>query len=282
MPRAPAGRGVVGPDGSVVPIKLIVNGAAGRMGRQVIGVASAASDVSVVAAIVRPGSPSLGLDAGAVAGVRSLGVPLVDDIGPALDLGDVAVDVSVPAATVEFARQAAQHGRPTVIATTGLSKEQLAAVKECSARAAILVAANLSLGITLIARLLPAIVRALGAEYDAEIVEMHHHFKKDAPSGTAIRLAEAVAAGMDRPLADLEKFGRHGIDPRTPGQIGLHALRMGGNAGEHHVFFASEGEEIEIAHRALSRETFARGALRAARFLAAKPPGWYSMDDVLD
>lgn len=261
--------------------KLIVNGAAGRMGRQVIGVAAAADDVSLVGAIVRPGSTLLGRDAGAVAGVRTLGVELTDDAARALDLGDVVVDVSVPIASVELARLAADRGRPIVVATTGLSNEQLAAVRACSTRTAVLVAANLSLGINLIARLLPSIVRALGAEYDTEIVEMHHHFKKDAPSGTAIRLAEAIAAGRERPLAELEKFGRHGIDPRTPGQIGLHSLRLGGNAGEHHVFFASEGEEIEIAHRALSRETFARGAIRTAQFLAGKGPGWYTMDDVL-
>jgi 4-hydroxy-tetrahydrodipicolinate reductase len=251
------------------------------MGRQVIGVVAGSTDASLGAGIVRPGSAVVGQDAGTVAGGRSLGIVLTDDAARAIDLGDVVLDVSVPAASVAIAELAMERGRPIVVATTGLSKEQLAELRRFSERTAVLVAANLSLGINLIARLLPVIVRALGPEYDVEIVEAHHHFKKDAPSGTAIRLAEAIAAGMERPLADLEKFGRHGIDPRTPGEIGLHALRMGGNAGEHHVYFASEGEEIEIAHRALSRETFARGGVRAARFLAGKPAGWYTMDDVL-
>jgi 4-hydroxy-tetrahydrodipicolinate reductase len=162
-----------------------------------------------------------------------------------------------------------------------LSAAQLAAVRDCGDRAAILVAPNLSLGINLLVEILPTIVQALGGDYDVEIVEAHHRHKKDAPSGTAIRLGEAIAAAVDRPLAQLERHGRSGISPRQPGEIGLHSLRLGGVAGEHHVIFANEGEEIQLTHRTFSRETFARGALRAARFLAGRPPGLYSMADVL-
>ncbi|HLZ08766.1 MAG TPA: 4-hydroxy-tetrahydrodipicolinate reductase, partial [Chloroflexota bacterium] len=146
---------------------------------------------------------------------------------------------------------------------------------------ALLLAPNLSVGINVLVQLLPAFVRSLGSEYDVEIVEAHHRRKKDAPSGTAILLAGAIASALDRPLADLEKYGRHGLDPRVPGEIGIHSLRLGGNPGEHHVFFASDGEEIEVSHRALSRTTYAHGAIRAARYLAGKSPGLYTMLDVL-
>jgi 4-hydroxy-tetrahydrodipicolinate reductase len=262
-------------------IKLVVNGAAGRMGRQVIGVATASSDVEVVGGVVRPDSPIVGVDVGVQAGVQQLGVLLTADPDTALEGTDVALDVSVAGASVGFAQRAAVHGIPTVVATTGLASSQLAALEELSTRVAILIAPNLSVGINVLAEVLPAIVRALGSDYDIEVVEAHHRHKKDAPSGTAIRLAEAIASALDRPLAELERYGRHGLAPRVAGEIGMHALRMGGNPGEHHVYFASEGEEIEISHRALSRETFARGAVRAVRYLAGKPPGLYSMSDVL-
>jgi 4-hydroxy-tetrahydrodipicolinate reductase len=205
----------------------------------------------------------------------------VEDSRLALDHASVAVDVSIPAASVGFARIAAEGGVPTVVATTGLSADQRETIATHAEQAAILIAPNLSLGINLIVQLLPSIVKALGSDYDVEIVEAHHRHKKDAPSGTAIRLAEAIAAAVDRPLDELERNGRHGIMPRVPGEIGIHALRLGGLSGEHSVYFANEGEVIEIYHRALSRETFARGAVRAARFLAGKPPGLYSMQDVL-
>lgn len=262
-----------------MPLKLAVHGAAGRMGRQIVAAAASMPGVQVVAGLVRPGSPLLGQDVGLVAGVRALGVALSDE--PDLSGADVVVDASVPAAAVEITRRAGQAGRPIVIATTGFSSEQLQSLREGARRAAVLVAPNLSLGVNLLAEILPSIVRALGADYDVEIVEAHHHHKKDAPSGTAIRLAEAVAQGRERPLAELATYGREGIAPRRSGEIGLHAVRAGGIVGEHHVLLVSEGEQIEIVHRAFSRDTFARGALRAAGYLAGRPPGWYTMKDVL-
>jgi 4-hydroxy-tetrahydrodipicolinate reductase len=251
------------------------------MGRQVIAAASGDPDVQIVGAVVRPSSPLLEQDAGVIAGVARLGVPLLADPVAGLAGATVAVDVSVPAASVELARIAASQGVPVVVATTGLSAGQRASVEALAAQTAVLIAPNLSLGINLIAELLPSIVKALGTDYDVEVVEAHHRHKKDAPSGTAVRLAEVIAAARERPLAELERHGRHGIAPRAPGEIGMHALRLGGLAGEHSVYFASEGEVIEIYHRAVSRETFARGGVRAARFLSGKPPGLYTMRDVL-
>jgi 4-hydroxy-tetrahydrodipicolinate reductase len=262
-------------------IHLVVNGAAGRMGRQVIAAAAGSPDVALTGAIVRPGAPLLGQDAGLIAGTRALGTPLVDDASAALRGGSVAIDVSIPSAAVEFARAAAKGGVPCVVATTGLTVEQRLEIESLATEAAVLLAPNLSLGINLIAELLPVIARSLGEDYDVEIVEAHHRHKKDAPSGTAIRLGEAIAAAREQPLAKLERQGRHGIAPRVPGEIGFHALRLGGLAGEHSIYFANEGEVVEIYHRALSRETFAQGGVRAARFMVGKPPGLYTMADVL-
>jgi 4-hydroxy-tetrahydrodipicolinate reductase len=269
------------PAGPRVTVRLVVNGAAGRMGRQVIAAATGAPDVQVAGAIVRPGSPLADQDAGLVAGVERLGVPLVVDPETALTGATVAVDVSVPAATVPFANAAANREVPIIVATTGLSLAQRERIEALATRTAVLIAPNLSLGINLIAELLPTIVCALGPDYDVEVVEAHHRHKNDAPSGTAVRLAEVIASALERPLAELARHGRHGIAPRAPGEIGMHALRLGGLAGEHSVYFASEGEVIEIYHRALSRETFARGAVRAARFLSGKQPGIYTMQNVL-
>jgi 4-hydroxy-tetrahydrodipicolinate reductase len=262
-------------------LKLVVHGAAGRMGREVIGATAGVPDFTIAAAVVRTASPVLGQDAGVLAGVGALGVTLTSDLASALAQGDVAIDVSVPAAAVEFARQAAAAGKPHVVATTGLSADQLATVREGASSAPVLIAANLSLGINVLARILPMIVRALGEGYDVELVEAHHRHKKDAPSGTAILLGDAVASALGQPLSELERYGRHGVAPRQPGEIGMHSIRAGGIAGEHSVLFVSEGEQVEVSHRAFSRRTFALGALRAAQFLSSQAPGLFTMQDVL-
>ncbi len=264
-----------------MPLKLIIHGAAGRMGREVVNAAASSPDFQIVGAVTRPGSPSLGLDAGVIAGVGPLGVPITDDLEAALKAGDVALDFSNPTAAVELATRAAAVGLPHVIGTTGLSPEQLGAIREGAARSPVLIAANLSPGINLLARILPEVARALGDEYDVELIEAHHRHKKDAPSGTAILLGDAVASALGRSLTEVERHGRHGISPRQPGEIGVHAIRGGGIAGEHTVLFIGEGEQVELSHQAFSRRTFALGALRAARFIAQQPPGLYTMQDVL-
>ena len=251
------------------------------MGREIVNAAATTPGFEIGAALGRPGSSSLGSDVGVLAGVGSLGVVVSDDVTSGLDAGDVAIDVSQPAAAVAFARQASAVGKPVVVATTGLNAEQLALVREGAGQAPVLIAANLSLGINVLAHVLPTIVRALGDEYDIEVVEAHHRHKKDAPSGTAIRLLEAITSALDKTPEDVSRHGRSGLVPRQPGEIGVHSLRAGGIVGEHSVFFVSEGEQIEVSHRAFSRRTFALGGLRAARFLAEQKPGLYSMKDVL-
>ena len=264
-----------------MPLKLVIHGAAGRMGRQTIAVAAGLPDFQVVAAIVRPGSAAVGQDAGAAAETKTLEVSYTDDIEAALQLGDVALDFSVPAASVAFVQKAAAAGKPVVVGTTGFSPDQVATIREAGTRIPVLIAPSLSLGVNLLIQILPAVARALGAEYDVEIVEAHHRYKQDAPSGTALRLAEEITAALDRPLEEVGRYGRRGIAPRQKGDIGVHAVRAGGIVGEHRVIFASDGEQVEILHRAFSRETFARGGLRAAQFLVEQKPGFYTMQDVL-
>jgi len=251
------------------------------MGRQVIAAASASPSFRIAGALVRSGSPSVGVDAGTLAGVQAIGVAATDDVAAVLAAGDVAVDFSTPEVAVAFTRRASAVGKAVVVATTGLSDEQLAALRSCAEQSPVLFAPNLSLGINVLAEILPAVVRALGAEYDIEIIEAHHRHKKDAPSGTAIRIAEAIASAIGKPWSEVERHGRWGLAPRQAGEVGMHSVRAGGIVGEHSVLFVSEGEQIEINHRAFSRQTFALGALRAAQFLGSQPKGYYSMQDVI-
>ena len=252
-----------------MPTRLVVAGAAGRMGREIVAAAASDPAVEVVAGTVRPGS------GGSVAGLATFESPL-----EALPGGDVLVDFTNPAAAVANARAAAELGKAAVIGTTGLSEAQVAELRSLAARAPILYGRNMSVGVNTVLRVLPALVRALEG-YDVEVTEAHHRHKRDAPSGTALAIAEVIAEALGRRLDELAVYGREGIQPRQAGEIGIHALRGGGNAGEHTVLFADEGEQIQLVHRAYSRRTFALGALRAARWLADQPPGFYGMPDVL-
>jgi 4-hydroxy-tetrahydrodipicolinate reductase len=257
-----------------------IHGAAGRMGTRLIQLIQADPTLRLAAALDRPGHPRLGDDAGVLAGVGPLGVALADGLGPDAGL-DAMIDFSVPAATLALA--AACRGRrvPLVVGTTGLGPEQRRQVEASADTIPVLIAANFSKAVNLLIRLAGEAARALGGAADVEIVERHHHFKKDAPSGTALRLAEEVAratgVGPDR-----YAHGRQGaVGERPRGEIGLHALRTGDNPGEHTVVFGLAGECLELSHRALNRDGFALGALDAARFLAGKPPRVYTMSDLL-
>lgn len=265
-------------------LRLAIAGAGGRMGRQVLAAALAAPDgpYAIHAGLVRPGSPLAGADLGTLAGGHPLGVAArpADEAADALDGAAVLIDFSRAAATVGYAELAAARGLPFLTGTSGLDAAQLAAVRACADRAPVLIAPNTSLGLTALMRLLPELVRLLGPDYDLEIVETHHRHKADAPSGTALAIGAALAAARGASLADLARHGREGLAPRRPGEIGIHAIRAGAAAGEHRIILGSEGEQIDVTHRAVSRQTYAAGALRAATWLAAQPPGLYGMGDV--
>ena len=261
-------------------LRLAVAGVGGRMGREILSAAHAAPDLTIVAGFARDGSPLVGTDLGVLIGAGTLrGVAAGD--APDLSGADILIDFSRTGATVGYAAAAAAAGIPFLTGTTGLTASQRAAVEATAAHVPTLIAANTSVGLTALLRILPELVRALGAEYDLEIVETHHRHKADAPSGTALTIARALAAARDAELADHARFGREGHTPRAAGEIGIHAVRAGGNPGEHRIILASDGEQIEVSHRAITRGTYAAGALRAARWLVGRAPGLYTMDDVL-
>jgi 4-hydroxy-tetrahydrodipicolinate reductase len=263
-------------------VDLVVAGAAGRMGSRIIACLHETGGLRLVAALEAPGHPAVGRDAGEVAGLGSLGIAVQDDAAAAIGRGRVLVEFSTPEATLAHLRLVAEAAGRAVIGTTGVTAAQREEVGALARRAAIVLSPNMSVGVNLAFRILATMARTLGDEYDVEITEMHHRFKKDAPSGTALRMAEVVAEALGRDLAHVTVYGRQGLPGERPKQeIGVLSLRSGDVVGEHTVSFGTLGERLELTHRAHSRDTFARGALRAVRFVAGRPPGLYSMQDVL-
>ena len=254
--------------------RVAVVGAVGRMGREVVRAALEDDSFELVGGVVEPEAPELGADLGELCGWGKAGVVATED--PPGD-AEVLIEFTEPEATVQHL----SYGRPVVIGTTGLSDEQLARAEEAAKGVPLVLAPNMSVGVNLVREVVRELSEKLGAGYDVEIVEVHHRNKVDAPSGTALLLARAAAEGRGRDLDEVAVYGREGRAPREEGEIGIHALRGGAVVGEHRVVFYGLGEEIEVAHRALSRRTFAAGALRAARFVAGARPGFYSMRDVL-
>ena len=252
------------------------------MGSTVVRLVHESGAMTVVGAIEFAASPQLNKDAGEIAGVGSIGVPITSELAPLLKGEAVVIEFSTPAATLEHVRLAAEKKIPIVIGTTGSSQEQLAEVKRLSNRTPILLSANMSLGVNLLVSLLGKVAKTLGEDYDVEIIEAHHRFKQDAPSGTALALGRAVAQGLDRDLDKVGVSGRKGIvGERTKEEIAMLSVRAGDIVGDHTVIFGGIGERLEFTHRAHSRETFAHGAIRAARWLAKKKPGLYGMEDML-
>ncbi len=262
--------------------KIIVVGAAGRMGRRIINCIDSAADMTLAGATEHKGSPFVGKDALAVAGLPPSGVTIATELAPLLQEADSVIDFST-GDVVANAAAAADAGLSYVIGTTGLDdqkKEQLANLAKNGAR--ILFAPNMSVGVNLLFHLTSRVAATLGEEYNIEIIEMHHNKKKDSPSGTAVRLAELAAEARGSSYQQAAVNGRSGmVGERTPSEIGIHAVRGGDVVGEHVVIFAAEGERIEIAHKASGRDTFAMGSLKAVRFLASQPPGLYDMQDAL-
>lgn len=262
-------------------IKIAIFGAGGRMGQALIRCARRLNGLQVVAAIESNKCPLLGKDAGIIAGTMDIGVLISDDACKGADKADVLIDFSFPSSSAKHALLAAEIKRPIVIGTTGLNKEENECLKKASVRTAVLWSPNMSIGVNILNAVIGQIAGKL-ANYDVEIIETHHAHKTDAPSGTALRLAETAASARGLSLDNVAVYGRKGnIGERMPGQIGVHAVRAGDVVGDHTVIFATEGERLELTHRASSRDCLALGALRAAQWIAKRPPGFYDMRDVL-
>lgn len=263
-------------------MKIGIIGAAGRMGRMLIEATLAHPDATLAAAVDMPGSSLIGADAGELVGQPACGVQLCDSLEQVVKDADVFIDFTVAAATERNIGICAAAGTRLVIGTTGLNAEQQATLRAASKRIAICYAPNYSVGVNLCFKLLEMAAAVLGDDVDVEVMEAHHRHKVDAPSGTALRMGEVVAQTLGRNLDDCAVYGREGhTGARDRNTIGFATVRAGDIVGDHTVLFASEGERVEITHKASSRMAFARGAVRAAHWLAERENGLYDMQDVL-
>ncbi|MEN8142462.1 MAG: 4-hydroxy-tetrahydrodipicolinate reductase [Thermodesulfobacteriota bacterium] len=264
-------------------IKVIVAGAAGRMGRRITYMVDQHPELQLVGGFENSGNPEIGKDLGELAGIEKVGVTLSEGLPSVIEQGEVIIDFTFHEATMKFARLAAEHNKAMVIGTTGLSPENLAELKTLSADFPCVQAPNMAVGVNVLFKVARKVASILGDGYDIEIVEAHHRMKKDAPSGTALKLGEMVAEGVGRDLAKVGVFERNGIiGERTDQEIGIQTIRAGDIVGEHTVYFAGPGERIEITHRAHNRDNFARGASLAAAWVTKQKNGMYTMFDVLE
>jgi 4-hydroxy-tetrahydrodipicolinate reductase len=264
-------------------IRTVVTGVAGRMGSSTVRFVRDSGDLQLVGATERLGSASLGLDVGLVCRLGAMEIPVEDDLAKAVRRGaDVVIDFTSPEASLRHARICAELEVPLVIGTTGFSAQARAELCEVGKQIPLLAAPNMSVGVNVMIKLAAQAAQVLGEAFDVEITEIHHRGKKDAPSGTALRLGEVVAVALGRdPATDLRLTRAGQIGERAAKEIGLQAVRGGDVVGEHTVFYLGAGERLEITHRATSRDQFVLGALRAARFLVGRPPGIYDMNAVL-
>jgi 4-hydroxy-tetrahydrodipicolinate reductase len=264
-------------------IKVAVMGAAGRMGKTLIQAINEDPQTVLAAGIVEPSSSLVGVDLGELAGVGKLGVAASGSVKEVLDDFEVLIDFTTIETTLTNAELCAQSGKQLIVGTTGLNDEQKAQLAAAGEKTPIVFAPNMSVGVNLCFKLLEMAAAALGDDYDVEIVEAHHRHKVDAPSGTALGMGEAVAKALGRDLKEVAVYGREGhTGARDPKTIGFATMRVGDVVGDHTVVFGTEGERVEITHKASSRMTFAKGAVRASKWLQAKPAGLYSMQDVLN
>jgi 4-hydroxy-tetrahydrodipicolinate reductase len=262
----------------IVPVVIV--GARGRMGKALIQTVMSSDDLTLAGAVDRSGGPGKGQDAGKLAGMPEAGVVVNDELSPRR--GSVVIDFSLPEATVNNINRCVEAGAPLVLGTTGVGPEAIEALKQAAKQIPIVAAANFSVGITLLLRVAALAAKSLGPGWDAELFELHHRHKRDAPSGTALRIGKAVAKARGQNIEEVGVFNRGGADrPREDHEIAMVALRGGDSPGEHTLMFLGEGERLELTHRAGDRAIFARGATRAAGWLADKPAGLYDMADVL-
>jgi 4-hydroxy-tetrahydrodipicolinate reductase len=268
-----------------VPLPIAINGALGKMGTEIAGLVLANPDLVLTAAIDRPGHPRCGQDYGACIGKGAIDIPVTDTIDGGVLNNSVVIDFSSPVSTRALLEKALASAAPSrlVIGTTGLGEEELSRAREAASRMPVLVSPNMSLGVNLLFWLTDMVSSRLKNDFDIEIIEAHHRFKKDAPSGTARRLGEIAAAAYGLPYDEAVQDGRSGIvaRDRPKNQVGMHAIRGGDIVGDHTVLFAGMGERIELRHMMHSRSTLARGAVAAAIWLSSQKSGYYSMRDVL-
>jgi 4-hydroxy-tetrahydrodipicolinate reductase len=263
-------------------LNMIVSGASGRMGSRIIALSGEMDDLKLVGALDRKDHKDLGKDIGDVIGIGMTGVTVTDDIHTVSENVDVLIDFSSPVATMECLKSLSGRPIPVVIGTTGFSKDEVEYIKLYAQNTPCVFAPNMSVGVNLLLKVLGDIARVTGDDYDVEIVESHHRLKKDAPSGTAMKMAQVIASALNRNLDESAVYARHGlIGERSEKEIGIQTVRAGDIVGEHTVLFGGLGERIEITHKASSRDTFARGALKAVQWIYKQTPGLYDMRDVL-
>lgn len=262
--------------------RVAVCGAAGRMGKAILGICEKEDGIQVTAAIEHTDHPKLNQDSGYIAGIQENNVPITADISSVLDSFDVAIDFTSPQATISTLHHCVNSGKRMIIGTTGLDDAEQAIIKSASKEIGIVFAPNMSIGVNVCFKLTELAAETIGDSADVEIIEAHHRMKKDAPSGTAVHLGEIVAKKLGRDFKQSAVYGREGIiGERDGGTIGFETIRAGDIVGEHTVMFATSGERIEITHKASSRNTFAIGAVRAAGWIVDKNKGLYDMQDVL-
>ncbi len=263
-------------------VKAIVLGAAGRMGSRIIGLMGDTESVSLGAAVESKGHPAIGADAGEASGIKRLGISITDDLSSVIDQGQVVIDFTTPQSTLAGLDTIIKKDKPLVIGTTGFSSTELEQIRRAATRIPCVLSPNMSVGVNVMFKIVAEVARLLGQDYDMEIIEAHHRFKKDAPSGTALRLAEILAKATQQRLEEVATYSRKGqVGERKKSEIGIQAIRAGDIVGEHTVVFGGMGERLEITHRAHSRDNFARGAIIAAKWVVHQPPGLYEMAHVL-
>jgi 4-hydroxy-tetrahydrodipicolinate reductase len=263
-------------------IKAIVTGVAGRMGGRIVHMLAAAAGIELTGAVERYDHAAVGRDVGEVVGLPLKGIKVAPTLGEVLDKGDVVLEFTQPEVSLAHLKEVAEVGKAMVLGTTGFSPPQVEEIRRLAGDARVVFAPNMSVGVNLMFKVVADIAQVLKEGYDVEIVEAHHRLKKDAPSGTALKLAQVIAQALDRDLEKVGVYSRHGlIGQRTDKEIGIQTVRAGDIVGEHTVIFGGIGERLEIIHRAHNRDNFAKGAVRAAAWVVEQPHGLYDMQDVL-
>ena len=263
-------------------VRAVVVGAAGRMGMRVLAAIHESPNVFLAAAVERPDHPSLGRDIGEIAGLEKWNLPLAGDLKAVISSGDVVIEFTNAEASLKDLRTAAENGKSAVIGSTGFTASQLEEVRALTRKIPCVLSPNMSVGVNVMFKVIGDLARVLGEDYDVEVVEAHHRMKKDAPSGTAVKMGQILAQALDRNFDQVGIYERKGIiGERRRAEIGMQTIRAGDIVGEHTVIFGGLGERLEVTHRAHSRDNFARGAVRAAAWVARQKPGLFDMQDVL-